>query len=46
VVAELQAESGNPAIRAEIADLSLMREVDALAERLLREGRPHRRAGE
>lgn len=40
VVAELQAESGNQAIRAELADLSLMREVDALADRLLREGQP------
>jgi dehydrogenase/reductase SDR family protein 12 len=40
VVAELQAESGNPAIRAELADLSLMREVDALADRLLSDGKP------
>jgi dehydrogenase/reductase SDR family protein 12 len=40
VVKELHTESGNTNIRYEIADLSLMRDVDALAERLLVEGRP------
>ena len=40
VVEELRAESGNTSIRYELADLSLMQEVDALAERLLREGKP------
>lgn len=40
VVEELRTESGNENIRYEIADLSLTRDVDALAERLLGEGRP------
>jgi NAD(P)-dependent dehydrogenase (short-subunit alcohol dehydrogenase family) len=40
VVRELQEQTGNLAIRAELADLSLMSQVDDLAERLLREGRP------
>lgn len=40
VVDELKAESGNDRIRYELADLSLMAEVDALAERLLRVGEP------
>ena len=40
VVAQLRAETGNDAIRAELADLALMRDVDSLAERLLQDGRP------
>ena len=40
VVAQLRADSGNEAIRAEITDLASMRQVDALVERLLHEGRP------
>lgn len=38
-VAELQAESGNDRIRAELADLSLMAEVDGLVARLTAAGR-------
>lgn len=40
IVKELIADSGNSTIRYEIADLSLMSEVDALSHRLLQEGRP------
>ena len=40
VVRELKAETGNTAIRAEIADLSLMGDVDALLARLQAEKRP------
>ena len=40
VVEELIAETGNPGIRAEIADLSLMRDVDALIARLGEKARP------
>ena len=40
VVDALRAETGNEAIRYELADLSLMGDVDDLAQRLLREGRP------
>jgi len=40
VVAGLREETGNSAIRYEIADLSLMADVDALADRLLREDCP------
>ena len=39
-VASLQAETGNRDIRAELADLSLMADVQALIERLHRDGRP------
>jgi dehydrogenase/reductase SDR family protein 12 len=40
VVEALTEETGNTAIRCEIADLSLMRDVDALVSRLIAEGRP------
>ena len=40
VVQDLKTETGNEAIRAELADLSLMADVDALAKRLLKEGKP------
>ncbi|MFK7831097.1 MAG: SDR family NAD(P)-dependent oxidoreductase [Congregibacter sp.] len=40
VVAELRSETGNEHIRYELADLALMREVDELSQRLLKEGRP------
>lgn len=40
VVDELRESTGNDGIRYELADLSLMSDVDALAQRLLREGRP------
>ena len=40
VVQELREETGNNAIRYELADLARMSAVDALATRLLREGRP------
>ncbi|WP_439107413.1 SDR family NAD(P)-dependent oxidoreductase [Congregibacter sp.] len=40
VVNELQAETGNTAIRHELADLSIMADVDALADRLLKNGKP------
>jgi dehydrogenase/reductase SDR family protein 12 len=40
VVEALIEETGNTAIRCEIADLSLMRDVDALVSRLIAEGRP------
>jgi NAD(P)-dependent dehydrogenase (short-subunit alcohol dehydrogenase family) len=40
VVDDLRRESGNSSIRYEIADLALMSDVDALAERLLREDQP------
>ncbi|MEM9313005.1 MAG: SDR family NAD(P)-dependent oxidoreductase [Pseudomonadota bacterium] len=40
VTAELREESGNSEIRYEIADLSLLADVDRLAASLLREGRP------
>lgn len=40
LVNELQRETGNTAIFVEIADLSLMEEVQRLTERLLRKGRP------
>ncbi|WOJ95661.1 SDR family NAD(P)-dependent oxidoreductase [Congregibacter brevis] len=40
VVSELKVETGNSAIRAELADLSIMAEVDALADRLLKAGQP------
>lgn len=40
VVQELREQSGNPTIRCELADLSLMADVDELAARLLREERP------
>ena len=40
VVAELKTESGNENIRYEIADLALMDDVDALAQRLLKAGEP------
>lgn len=40
VVKELKAETGNTAIRHELADLSLMADVDALAQRLLSDGKP------
>ncbi|MEL7047328.1 MAG: SDR family NAD(P)-dependent oxidoreductase, partial [Pseudomonadota bacterium] len=40
VTAELREESGNSDIRYEIADLSLLADVDRLAASLLREGRP------
>lgn len=39
LVKELKAESGNTSIRYEIADLSLMGDVDALCQRLQTEGR-------
>ncbi|MCB1687455.1 MAG: SDR family NAD(P)-dependent oxidoreductase [Halioglobus sp.] len=39
-VAEIQRETGNPEIHVEIADLSLMSDVDALVARLLKGGRP------
>jgi dehydrogenase/reductase SDR family protein 12 len=39
VVSELKAESGNDAISCELADLSLMRDVDSLVEALERDGR-------
>lgn len=40
VLRELREETGNSAISVELADLSLMRDVDALVSRLLQEGRP------
>lgn len=40
VVKDLREETGNDCIRYEIADLALMRDVDALTERLLVENRP------
>ncbi len=40
VVANLKKDTGNPHIRYELADLALMTDVDALAERLLEAGRP------
>ncbi|WP_439102145.1 SDR family NAD(P)-dependent oxidoreductase [Congregibacter sp.] len=40
VVKDLKAETGNMAIRQELADLSIMGEVDALTERLLKAGEP------
>tara|TARA_R100000005_G_C5002787_1_gene210634 strand:+ start:4487 stop:5947 length:1461 start_codon:yes stop_codon:yes gene_type:complete len=40
LVNTLQRETGNPNISVEIADLSLMSEVQRLVERLLRTGRP------
>lgn len=40
VVAELKQETGNQAIRHELADLSLMGDVDALAARLIKDGKP------
>ncbi|EED33154.1 dehydrogenase/reductase [gamma proteobacterium NOR5-3] len=40
VVEDLKTETGNPAIRHELADLSLMADVDALAQRLLKQGQP------
>ena len=40
VVQELREETGNAAIRYELADLAQMAAVDELASRLLREGRP------
>ena len=40
LVNTLQRETGNPNISVEIADLSLMSEVERLVERLLRTGRP------
>ncbi|MEO0436878.1 MAG: SDR family NAD(P)-dependent oxidoreductase [Pseudomonadota bacterium] len=40
VVSDLIAETGNQAIRYELADLALMGDVDALAGRLLRENKP------
>ncbi|MDP5070203.1 MAG: SDR family NAD(P)-dependent oxidoreductase [Congregibacter sp.] len=40
VVRDLQAETGNTAIRYELADLSLMADVDALAQRLLQAAQP------
>lgn len=40
VVKELKAETGNMAIRQELADLSIMADVDALADRLLKAGEP------
>ncbi|MEQ9463869.1 MAG: SDR family NAD(P)-dependent oxidoreductase [Haliea sp.] len=40
LVNELQRETGNTAIFVEVADLSLMAEVQRLIERLLRRGRP------
>jgi len=39
-VAALQRETGNPAIRFELADLSLMSDVDALVARMKRQGKP------
>jgi dehydrogenase/reductase SDR family protein 12 len=39
-VAEIQRETGNPAIRYEIADLSLMSDVDALVKRMKKRGQP------
>jgi len=39
VVQDLQQSTGNPGIRYELADLASMADVDALAQRLLREGR-------
>jgi len=40
LVNELQRETGNSSISVEVADLSLMTEVQRLIERLLRKGRP------
>ena len=39
VVADLQRETGNPDIRYELADLSLMADVDALVHRMRRRGK-------
>lgn len=39
-VADLRRDTGNAQIHAEIADLSVMADVDALAARLTRDGRP------
>ena len=40
VVAELQAQTGNRAIRYELADLSIIAEVDDLVERMKQRGQP------
>ena len=40
LASELQRETGNSSIFVEVADLSLMAEVQRLSERLLRKGRP------
>ncbi|MDG2045897.1 MAG: SDR family NAD(P)-dependent oxidoreductase [Halioglobus sp.] len=40
VISDLQEETGNPAIRYELADLSLIADVDSLIERMKKRGQP------